>query len=205
MCMTDHLCVGGWLCKDLSRYFLFTTPQGFSANLLRCERMPKTLIKLQRKEWDVSLLHVECTHTVMHRPAGMCGRRAARWLTWTHRLVCGWIPTGPCTSPRRGRATSERTPAGWHRWAATTPAAPTSESGRNICLPSYLTLLFPLFCMIDGCFPLQFIILTMSFWLFNCVILHYSLSDFAPSLSLFVFPSHSCALADSCPMLQRTP
>lgn len=98
----------------------------------------------------------------MYVPPGMCGRRAARWLTWAPRPACGWIPTVPCTSPRRGRVTSEHTPAGWPQWVAMTPAVPTSESGLHICLMTPLSYLavcffFVLFTsdrdMMDGCFP----------------------------------------------------
>lgn len=71
----------------------------------------------------------------------MCGRRVAQWLTWTRCPACGWIPTGPCTSPRRGRVTLEHTPAGWPQWVVMTPAVPTSESGLHICLMSPLSYL----------------------------------------------------------------
>lgn len=129
-------------------------------------------------------------------PSGIYGRRAARLLTWTAHLACGWIQTGPCTFPRRGRATSEHTPAGWPQWVATIPAAPTSESGLHNfpvsaplsslavctsslpCPPSYLHLTRQ--DMMDGCFP-------------HCFDLSRFSSTICQTCLIFTVPGPQCA------------
>lgn len=93
---------------------------------------------VQSKPLCVYVLHFH-TYTL---PTGMCGRRAALWLTWARLLACGWIPMGPCTSLKHGRVTSEHTPAGWPQWVAMTPVAPISESGLHVFLPCLILLYF---------------------------------------------------------------
>ncbi len=143
---------------------------------------------------------------------GMCGRRAARWLTWTRRPACGWIPTGPFTSPKRGRVTSEHTSAGWPQWVAMTPAVPTSESGLHIWLMSPLSYLAVCFFSLiyvwpghDGWMfsallwfitallsnPSNSLIFTMQGSRFGCLILLFAASLVWFCFSLSLCPSHT--------------
>lgn len=120
---------------------------------------------LRDTAWECDCVCVCAYYSYMYIPPGTCGRRAALWLTWARPPACGWIPTGPCTSPRHGRVTSEHTPAGWPQWVAMTPAMPTSESGLRYSpyvTPSYLAVCIFFFFlllftsdrdMMDGCFP----------------------------------------------------
>lgn len=64
-------------------------------------------------------------------PSGLSGRRRVRWSCLSLCLDCVWTLTGRCTSLRPGQVTSAHTPAEWHQWAATTPAAPTYVWGQR--------------------------------------------------------------------------
>lgn len=147
-----YVLLGMWQWVWKGHMFFTLTPQqprlstGVSAFCVwRCELV-------QSKPLCVLHFH---TYTL---PTGMCGRRAALWLTWTRLLACGWIPMGPCTSLKHGRVTSEHTPAGWPQWVAMTPVAPILESGLCVFLPCLILLFL---------FPLIYVRLRHDGWIFS--------------------------------------
>lgn len=64
-------------------------------------------------------------------PSGTCGRRMGPPSAWRATPASAWTKTAPCTSRRRGRGTSARTPAGCSQPEATTLAVPTCASGKG--------------------------------------------------------------------------